>query len=367
MRKVTLVHGFWHGSWCWSLVTDQLAGRGVQSVAVDMDGHGLKSRYPRSRWGRPFDPAAFAVEPSPVAGVTASSAAETLVGQLKVIGGGEPCVVVAHSMGGVVATAAAELAPELFAHLVYVAAFAPVRGLPAGAYIASPENEGSLIPDLLRADPAVTGALRIDAGDRGCHDSIRAAFYGDVDEVTAAAAIALLSTDAPAGAPAEAFTVTDGRYGAVPHTYVTCTRDNTVPIALQRRFITEIDAVSQAPTTGADDSRRARQLALAVLVPAGRPRGGGRRRQPLAAAATSQGLLHSHPERIRRFPCRPVTRTAGRPACGTLASSGHARRTAATATMTASNPMIAAVTGGAVLPPTARAAPPIAAPSAVAM
>jgi pimeloyl-ACP methyl ester carboxylesterase len=249
MRKVTLVHGFWHGSWCWSLVTDQLAGRGVQSVAVDMDGHGLKSRYPRSRWGRPFDPAAFAVEPSPVAGVTASSAAETLVGQLKVIGGGEPGVVVAHSMGGVVATAAAELAPELFAHLVYVAAFAPVSGLPAGAYIAAPENEGSLIPDLLRADPAVTGALRIDAGDGGRHDAIRAAFYGDVDEATAVAAIALLSTDAPAGVPAEAFTVTDGRYGAIPHTYVTCTRDNTVPIALQRRFITEIDAVSQAPTT----------------------------------------------------------------------------------------------------------------------
>ena len=35
---------------------------------------------------------------SPVAGVTASSAAETLVGQLKVTGGGEPCVVVAHSI-----------------------------------------------------------------------------------------------------------------------------------------------------------------------------------------------------------------------------------------------------------------------------
>ena len=249
MRKVTLVHGFWHGSWCWSLVTEQLAGRGVQSVAVDMDGHGLKSGSPRSRWGRPFDPAAFAVEPSPVAGVTASSAAETLVGQLKVIGGGEPCVVVAHSMGGAVATAAAELAPELFAHLVYVAAFAPVSGLPAGAYIGSPEDEGSMVPRLLGADPAVTGALRIDTGDLGSHAAIREAFYGDVDEATATAAITLLGPDAPIGIPAEAFTVTDGRYGAIPHTYVTCTRDNTVPIALQRRFITEIDAVSQEPTT----------------------------------------------------------------------------------------------------------------------
>jgi pimeloyl-ACP methyl ester carboxylesterase len=249
MRKVILVHGFWHGSWCWSLVMEQLAGRGIQSVAVDMDGHGLKSRSPLSRWERPLDRAAFATEPSPVAGVTASSAAETLVGQLKVIGGGEPCVVVAHSMGGVVATAAAEMAPELFAHLVYVAAYAPVSGLPAGAYIGSREDEGSMVPGLLAADPAVIGALRIDTGDRGRHAAIREAFYGDVDEATATAAITLLGPDAPVGVPAEAFTVTHGRYGDVPHTYVTCAKDNTNPIALQRRFITEIDAISQTPTT----------------------------------------------------------------------------------------------------------------------
>ena len=249
IRKVTLVHGFWHGSWCWSLVAEQLARMGIQSVAVDLDGHGLKNKSPRSRWGRPFDPAAFAAESSPVAGVTASSAAETLVGQLKTIGGGQACVVVAHSMGGVVATAAAELAPELFAQLVYVTAFAPVSGLPAGAYIASSENEGSLVPGLLSADPAVVGALRIDTGDRGRHPAIREAFYGDVDEDTAAAAIALLGPDAPAGVPGEALTVTRGRYGAIPHTYVTCAKDNTIPIALQRRFITEIDAISHTPTT----------------------------------------------------------------------------------------------------------------------
>ena len=86
------------------------------------------------------------------------------------------------------------------------------------------------------------------------------------------------------------FRVTDGRHGAVPHTYVTCTRDNTVPIALQRRFITEIDAVSQAPTTVVElDSSHSPFLS-----------------QPAALAATSQDLLHSHPERIRRLPCRPV-------------------------------------------------------------
>src|SRR5262249_17799178 len=119
---VVLVHGFWHGSWCWSLVSEELASRGVAAVAVDLDGHGLKGRTPRSRWRGPFDPDAFAAEPSPVAGITASSAAASLVEQVRRIGGGRPCPVAAHSMGGTVATAAAEQAPEPFAELMYVAA-----------------------------------------------------------------------------------------------------------------------------------------------------------------------------------------------------------------------------------------------------
>jgi pimeloyl-ACP methyl ester carboxylesterase len=245
---VVLVHGSWHGSWCWSLITEQLAGQGIRSVAVDLDGHGLKSRAPRARWSRPMDETAFATEPSPVAEVTASSAAATLVEQIRRIGGGRPCLVVAHSMGGVVATAAAELTPELFAGLVYVTSFAPVAGLPAAAYNTAPENAGEKSSRLVVADPRTVGAARIDTGDASRHDMIREAFYNDVDAHTAAAAIALLSTDSPAGISAETLAVTAPRYGAVRHAYVLCTRDNVIPVALQRRFVKEIDALSARPT-----------------------------------------------------------------------------------------------------------------------
>ena len=245
---VVLVHGMWHGSWCWSLVTEELAARGLRSVAVDLDGHGLKARFPRSRWGRPMDAEAYATEPSPVAEVTALSAAATLVEQIRRIGGGRPCLVVAHSMGGAVATAAAEAAPELFAGLVYVSAYAPVSGLPAGAYAMSQENAGVRMDGLLKADPRKIGGLRIDTGDVSQHDQIREAFYNDLDADTATAAISLLSTDAPAGIAATAFEVTAARYGAIPHAYVMSTRDNMVRPALQRRLIKEIDAVSARPT-----------------------------------------------------------------------------------------------------------------------
>lgn len=248
VRNLILVHGFWHGSWCWNAVSAELASRGVPSVAVDMAGHGLHGASPAARWSRPFDPVAFASEPSPVAHVTASSAGRHLVEQIRRIGGGEPCVVVAHSMGGVAATAAAEFAPELFAHLVYVAAFTPVMGVPVVEYLRSAEAEGDLVARLLVADPAVIGALRIDVGDRYRHAEIREAFYNDLDSTAADAAIALLTPDAPAAVVAESPTVSADRYGAVPRTYVVCGKDNTIPVALQRRFVREIDAVSARPT-----------------------------------------------------------------------------------------------------------------------
>ncbi|MFJ9620870.1 alpha/beta fold hydrolase [Streptomyces sp. NPDC101181] len=246
---VVLVHGFWHGSWCWSLVSEQLAGHGVQSVAVDLDGHGLKGSAPRSHGARPFDATAFATEPSAVARLTATAAATDLVERLRVIGSGQPCLVVAHSMGGVIATAAAELAPELVGGLLYVSAFAPVAGVPAAHYNTYPENAGEKITKLIAADPAEVGAVRIDTRDPDRHDEIKDAFYNDVDDRTAHAAIALLQPDAPVGFPAAELTVTEQRYGNIPHSYVVCLRDNVIPPALQYRVIKDIDAVSSSPTT----------------------------------------------------------------------------------------------------------------------
>ncbi|MEU3599794.1 alpha/beta fold hydrolase [Streptomyces sp. NPDC006798] len=246
---VVLLHGSWHGSWCWSPVTERLAARGISSVAVDLEGHGLRGPSPSARWSRPFDAAAFATAPSPVAHVTASSAAALLIEQIRAIGAGRPCVLAAHSMGGVVATAVAERAPELVAGIVYVTAIAPVGGQPASYYATLPENAGEKVGRLIVGDPQTLRAARIDPGDATRRAEVKEAFYHDVDDPTVDATIALLTTDAPRGIPGERLTVTRERYGSVPHSYVVCARDNAIPVALQRRFVRDIDAVSTAPTT----------------------------------------------------------------------------------------------------------------------
>ncbi|PFG48234.1 pimeloyl-ACP methyl ester carboxylesterase [Amycolatopsis sulphurea] len=230
-------------------MTPRLARRRIPAVAVDLQGQGLEGVSPSSRWSRPFDESAFATEVSGVASVTASSAAEALIDHLRLIGEGDPCVVVAHSMGGVVATLAAEQEPSLFSQLLYIAAFAPVNGLPAAADFTADENEGELGTQLLRADPFTVGASRVDSGDPDSRAAIQKALYGDVSSEIADVATSLLNSDAPVGIAAETISVSRERFGSVPHTYVMCGDDYMIRPALQRRTIRDIDAVSAAPTT----------------------------------------------------------------------------------------------------------------------
>ena len=249
---IVLLHGFWHGTWCWSQVLAELAWRGRLATPVDMAGHGLNARRPASALARPFDPVAFATEVSPVGDVTLEAAGDLLVAQLEQIGRGRPCVLVAHSMGGAVATRAVQQAPELVAHVVYLTAFMPGSGTPAVAYAQSPDNEGELVLPSLCADPVAVGALRLDPGsnDASYRDVLRQAFYNDISPEQADAVIALLGCDAAAGIAVGATELTTDGWGSVPRTYVVCTLDNAIRPALQRRFIAEADAAFPShPTT----------------------------------------------------------------------------------------------------------------------
>jgi hypothetical protein len=102
------------------------------------------------------------------------------------------------------------------------------------------------------ADPAVIGALRLDPAspDPSYRQLLRDAFYGDVDTAVADAAIGLLAPDAPAGIATGATTLTADGWGAVPRSYVVCTRDRAVQPAMQRKFIELADAAfPDNPTT----------------------------------------------------------------------------------------------------------------------
>ncbi|MFG1944881.1 alpha/beta fold hydrolase [Nonomuraea sp. NPDC048826] len=244
MSTLVLVHGFWHGAWCWSEVIPHVVARGRPAVAVDMAGHGLYARRPRWFTEQPYDPEAVGAEVSPVADVTLDDAAGLLTAQLRRIGGGEPVTVVAHSAAGPVLTRTAQQTPELVAHAVYLTAYMPASGVSAAAYTRLPEAADDRVAPLLRGDPARTGALRLDfaTDDPAYRQGLRAAFYGDVDPDLADAATGLLTPDGPIGIMAGTTALTRDGWGSVPRSYIVCTRDMAIRPGLQARFVADADA-----------------------------------------------------------------------------------------------------------------------------
>jgi pimeloyl-ACP methyl ester carboxylesterase len=244
MSTLVFVHGFWHGSWCWSEVVPHVVAAGRPAVAVDLAGHGLYARRPRWFTGQPYDREAVSTEVSPVGHVSLDDAAALLTSQIQRIGGGEPVTVVAHSAAGPVLTRVAQRLPELVAHAVYLSAYMPASGVPAAAYTRTPEAADDQVAPLLRGDPARTGALRLDfaTDDAAYRQGLYEAFYGDVDPVLADAATGLLTPDGPIGIMLGTTTLTRNGWGSVRRTYLTCGRDMAIRPALQARFIAEADA-----------------------------------------------------------------------------------------------------------------------------
>jgi pimeloyl-ACP methyl ester carboxylesterase len=244
VSPLVFVHGFWHGSWCWSEVLPHVVAAGRRAVAVDLAGHGLYARRPRWFTGRPYDADAVSTEVSPVAEESLADAAGLLTAQLERIGIGEPVTVVAHSAAGPVLTRVAQQAPDPVAHAVYLSAYMPASDVPAAAYTRLPESADDQVAPLLRGDPARTGALRLDlaTADADYRQRLHEAFYGDVDPVRADAAAGLLTPDGPVGIMLGTTTLTQDGWGSVRRTYLVCAKDLAIRPALQARFITEADA-----------------------------------------------------------------------------------------------------------------------------
>ncbi len=106
MTTFVLVHGAWHGAWCWDKVAAELTKAGNRVVTLDLPSHGE--------------------DKTPAHEVTLDSYAEAIA---KVIRGEEEKVVlVGHSMGGIAISAAAELVPDRIQRLIYLTAFLPRDG-----------------------------------------------------------------------------------------------------------------------------------------------------------------------------------------------------------------------------------------------
>jgi pimeloyl-ACP methyl ester carboxylesterase len=198
-----LIHGAWHGGWCWDETAPLLRAAGHSVFAPDLPGMGR--------------------DKTPLEKVDLST--WTLFVSDLVVQAFEPVVLVGHSRGGIVISEVAEIVPDRIQTLVYLAAFlAP---------------NGKTLADMLALE---TGrAVATDAivpGDGGRTSTIAPAkvapvFYNTTPPALQARAASLLGAE-----PMMSFTTpvrtSATRYGRVRRAYIECTQDNAVPLELQR-------------------------------------------------------------------------------------------------------------------------------------
>ena len=187
---VVLVHGLWHGAWAWDAVRERLSSAGVASAAVDLPMTSLTDDVR----------------------VTKAALNEF----------GRPAVLVGHSYGGAVITAAG--AHPLVRELVYLAAFQLEDG----------ESVGRTLPDLDLPPTRLGEALRFSgSSDEVTLDPVVGAevLYGDARPDLAAAAMARLR---PVHRPVFSGVPDAIAWRTVPSTYVVCTGDQTVNPDLER-------------------------------------------------------------------------------------------------------------------------------------
>jgi pimeloyl-ACP methyl ester carboxylesterase len=239
-----LVHGGWHSRSSWDKVAPILEAQGFAALTLDLPGAGINAIAPRSLHLRPFDFAAFAAEPSPVAGITQEERTQAVVAVVKQAASlnDSKVILVGHSAGGLTISAVAEQIPELLLAIVYISGFLLPNGMPVFAMLQHESMSSALGPRLFVGNPAVTGATRIHAGsaDESYRSLLKAAFYGDLSDSEFAQAASQLHCDEPVSAISPS-AITPGRFGAAPRHYIRCTQDCASPLAAQDHMIATVD------------------------------------------------------------------------------------------------------------------------------
>ncbi len=202
---VVLVHGAWHGGWCFAKTVAALEAKGVSAIAPDLPGHGADS--------------------GPLGGLAED--AQRIREVIAATPG--PVVLLGHSYGGLVISEAASdpVTAARVRRLVYLCAIVTA---PGETFFSVPaDHSRSLLGPLIRA--GADGVSTIDTSDVA---AARAVFFGDCSDDDAASAVANLSPQ-PLGNMSSA--ISGDPLATLPATYIRCTEDRTIPIEVQDALI----------------------------------------------------------------------------------------------------------------------------------
>ncbi|MZQ83000.1 alpha/beta fold hydrolase [Paenibacillus sp. 5J-6] len=203
MSTFVLVHGSWHGAWCWEKISSSLEQAGHRVVALDLPGHGDDNMS--------------------ISEINLKSYTDRLCNVLEKES--EKVILVGHSMAGMVISQTAEYLPEKIEKLVYLCAYLPKDGQSL-IQIAQNEKKEKDSPSIVIMNEEQT---LMDLKDEWIQDF----FYGDCDEEDVIKAKEKLRIE-PLAPFLNPVNLTDTRFGMIPRYYIETLRDKAIGIGLQR-------------------------------------------------------------------------------------------------------------------------------------
>ena len=202
MAIYILVAGSWHGSWCWSQVVPLLERAGHRVLTPDLcdvisDQHSA-AKQPLQAWA------------DQVAAITAAQ--------------NEPVILVGHSRAGLIISEVAERIPHKIALLVYLCAFLLKDGQTLNDIVEKSANAEAFSKAIIFDDDGNCTVSR---------EGVKTFFYNETPEplVQFACERLIPETTKIWSTPIH---VTEPRFGSVRRAYITCAKDQAIPIAQQQ-------------------------------------------------------------------------------------------------------------------------------------
>ena len=241
MAGFVLIHGSWHGGWCFDEVAALLRAAGHTVIAPDLPGMG----------GNESELGAVTLESWAQFAAQHCSAMKSQLGAA-------PVVLVGHSRGGLVVSQAAETAPEAIDALVYICAMMMPSQM-SRAQFKSLEMSNPTFDALISRTPGGHGTI-ITGADPG-------AVFAQLSPPEAVAGAMARLVAEPHGPRSTPLMLTSERWGSVPRTYIECTHDRTIPLSSQR-LMQQMSPGARRVTLDADHSpflSRPAELAAALI------------------------------------------------------------------------------------------------------
>jgi pimeloyl-ACP methyl ester carboxylesterase len=206
-----LVHGSWHGAWCWYKLETLLEQQGHRVTAIDLPAHGIDTTAAED--------------------VTLQDYENTIVSTIDALDTSEQIILVGHSMGGIAVSSAAAARPQSIDKIIYLAAFMLDDG--QSMMEISSQDENSLINSSTLIPTFNGSALDID------RNWIEEIFYTESDQfdVTLAEALLVLEPSLPV---IEELSLDSSDYWSIPRYYIKTMQDNAISPEIQQMMIDRI-------------------------------------------------------------------------------------------------------------------------------